>query len=200
MGDMPRRRPYGGSAGKPAGGRLLPGQAKPVHEASPTAAMLAGVSLPIPPPGGALDHLVIRAIGLSRYVVQGVDETDLQMGPGHYAGTPLPGQHGNVAIAGHRTTFGAPFFRLNEVARGDLILLTDTSGTTWVYDVVHQWVVDPSDTVVLDPTPTATLTLTTCNPRFEATSRLVVRAALLKRVAAGSKVPGEGVPLATGQT
>ena len=168
-------------------------------QASPTSAMLAGVSLPIPPPGGALDHLVIPAIGLSRYVVQGVDETDLQMGPGHYPGTPLPGQQGNVGIAGHRTTFGAPFFRLNEVAHGDLILLTDTSGTTWVYDVVRQWVVDPSDTAVLDPTHTATLTLTTCNPRFEATSRLVVRAALLKRVPAGSKVPGEGVPLATGQ-
>ena len=190
-------RADGSTAGNMAGTSSR--HTKQVHEASPTSAMLAGVSLPIPPPGGALDHLVIPAIGLSRYVVQGVDETDLQMGPGHYPGTPLPGQQGNVGIAGHRTTFGAPFFRLNEVAHGDLILLTDTSGTTWVYDVVRQWVVDPSDTAVLDPTHTATLTLTTCNPRFEATSRLVVRAALLKRVPAGSKIPGEGVPLATGQ-
>ena len=88
-------------------------------------------------------------------------------GPGHYPGTPLPGQPGNVGIAGHRTTFGAPFFRLNEVSRGDLVLLTDTSGTTWVYDVVRQWVVDPSDTAVLDTTRAPMLTLTTCNPRFE---------------------------------
>lgn len=175
------------------------GQTKQVRPASPTSTALAGFSLPIPSPGGALDHLVIPAIGLSRYVVQGVDETDLQMGPGHYPGTPLPGQQGNVGIAGHRTTFGAPFFSLNEVAHGDLILLTDTSGTTWVYDVVRQWVVDPSDTAVLDPTHTAMLTLTTCNPRFEATSRLVVRAALLKRVSTGSKVPGEAAPPATGQ-
>ncbi len=164
-------------------------QTKQVQPVAPATTTLAGISLPIPPPGGALDHLVIPAIGLSRYVVQGVDESDLQMGPGHYPGTPLPGQRqlGNVGIAGHRTTFGAPFFRLNEVAHGDLILLTDTSGTTWVYRVVRQWVVDPSDTAVLDQTHTAMLTLTTCNPRFEATSRLVVRAALLRRVPPGPK-------------
>lgn len=122
-------------------------------------------------------------------MVQGVDEPDLQMGPGHYPGTPLPGQLGNVGIVGHRTTFGAPFFRLNEVSRGDLVLLTDTSGTTSVYSVVRQWVVPPSDTAVLDPSHDAILTLTTCNPRFEATSRLVVRAVLVERVPRGSTVP-----------
>jgi LPXTG-site transpeptidase (sortase) family protein len=156
-------------------------------------------SSPTPPPGGALDHLVIPAIGLSRYVVQGVTETDLQMGPGHYPGTPLPGQAGNVGIAGHRTTFGAPFFRLNEISRGDRILLTDTSGTTWVYSVVKQWVVPPSDTGVLARSHVATLTLTTCNPRFEATSRLVVRAALLERIPRGSKVASQSATLASGR-
>ena len=115
----------------------------------------ATVSLPRPTAGGALDHMVIPAIGVNRYVVEGVEELDLQMGPGHYPGTPLPGQDGNVGIAGHRTTFGAPFFRLNELVPGDLIYLTDTSGTTWVYDVVHQWVVPPSDTAVLDATSPA---------------------------------------------
>ncbi|HTT88712.1 MAG TPA: class E sortase [Acidimicrobiales bacterium] len=159
---------------------------------------LIGISLRLPPPGGALDHLVIPAINLSRYVVQGVDESDLQMGPGHYPGTPLPGQPGNVGIAGHRTTFGAPFFRLNEVSRGDLILLTDTSGTTWVYSVVHQWVVSPNDTAVLDPTRDAMLTLTTCNPRFEAISRLVVRAALVERLPSGAKLPTGSTGVASG--
>ena len=161
------------------------------QQTSPAADILSGTSLPVPLPGGALDHLVVPAIGLSRYVVQGVGETDLQMGPGHYPGTPLPGQPGNVGIAGHRTTFGAPFFRLNEVSRGDLILLTDTSGTTWVYGVVRMWVVDPGDTGVLDPTRASMLTLTTCNPRFEASSRLVVRAALVERLARGAKVPSK---------
>jgi sortase A len=149
------------------------------------------VSLPVPPPGGALDHLVIPAIGVDRYVVEGVAELDLQMGPGHYPGTPLPGQDGNVGIAGHRTTFGAPFFRLNELVPGDFIYLTDTSGTTWVYDVIRQWVVPPSDTAVLDGTHLPELTLTTCNPRFEATTRLVVRADLVKGLLRGTRLAGK---------
>jgi sortase A len=164
---------------------------------APVARDLISAAHPLPPPGGALDHLVIPAIGLSRYVVQGVDESDLQMGPGHYPGTPLPGQLGNVGIAGHRTTFGAPFFRLNEVSRGDLVLLTDTSGTTWVYSVERQWVVSPSDTAVLGPSRNAVLTLTTCNPRFEATSRLVVRAVLDERVTSGARVPTRSAQVVT---
>jgi sortase A len=157
---------------------------------APTAA-LPGAALPVPPPGGALDHMVIPAIGVDRYVVEGVAELDLQMGPGHYPGTPLPGQDGNVGIAGHRTTFGAPFFRLNELVPGDFIYLTDTSGTTWVYDVVRQWVVLPSDTAVLDASHLPELTLTTCNPRFEATTRLVVRAELVKRLSRGTRLTGD---------
>jgi sortase A len=145
--------------------------------------------LPVTPPGGALDHLVIPAIGVDRYVVQGVSEADLQMGPGHYPGTPLPGQVGNVAIAGHRTTFGAPFFELNEVQQGDLVYLTDTSGTTWVYSVARQFVVAPTDVAVLGQTRGPELTLTTCNPAFEATSRLVVRALLVQRLERGTRVP-----------
>jgi sortase A len=153
-------------------------------------AVIDGVPLPLPPPGGALDHLVIPAIGVDRYVVQGVAENDLQEGPGHYLGTPLPGQKGNVGIAGHRTTFGAPFFLLNEVVPGDLIYLTDTSGTTWVYSVEREWVVAPTDVAVLDPSGHYELTLTTCNPRFDATSRLVVRALLASRLARGTKFAG----------
>jgi sortase A len=146
-------------------------------------------ALPVTPPGGALDHLEIPAIGVDRYVVEGVAEGELQEGPGHYPGTPLPGQAGNVAIAGHRTTFGAPFFRLNEVHSGDLVYLTDALGTTWVYSVVSQFVVAPSDVAVLDATRVHELTLTTCNPRFEATSRLVVRAVLLTHLVRGTRVP-----------
>ncbi len=151
----------------------------------------------VPPPGGALDHLLIPAIGVDRYVVQGVDEADLQMGPGHYPGTALPGQAGNVAIAGHRTTFGAPFFDLNALKAGDFVYITDTSGTTWVYRVQRQWVVAPTDVAVLTRTRTPELTLTTCNPRFEATTRLVVRAALAGRIAAGAKL-AKGLALAAG--
>ena len=163
----------------------------PAHRSSPTAHHPGALNeaLPVTPPGGALDHLDIPAIGVDRYVVEGVAEGDLQEGPGHYPGTPLPGQAGNVAIAGHRTTFGAPFFRLNEVHSGDLVYLTDALGTTWVYSVVSQFVVAPSDVAVLDATRVHELTLTTCNPRFEATSRLVVRAALLTHLVRGTRVP-----------
>lgn len=156
---------------------------------------LAEVALPVPPPGGALDHLVIPAIGVDRYVVQGVTEQDLQMGPGHYPGTALPGQLGNVGIAGHRTTFGAPFFRLNELHKGDLVYLTDTTGTTWVYSVQRMWVVPPDDVAVLAPTHGAELTLTTCNPRFWATNRLIVRAGLAGRLAPGTKLKNLGLEL-----
>ena len=132
------------------------------------------------PSGGAIDHLVIPKIGVDKYVVDGTGEADLSRGPGHYLGTAYPGQKGNVGIAGHRTTYGAPFYRLNELGIGDDIYLTDTTGHTYRYQVDRApLVVDPSDVAVLDPTPTATLTLTTCNPRFSATSRLVVKATLV---------------------
>lgn len=130
------------------------------------------------PTGGAIDHLVIPKIGVDKFVVEGVSESDLRRGPGHYPNTPMPGQVGNSAIAGHRTTYGAPFFDLNELAPGDDIFLTDTSGQRFDYKVTSNKVVGPSDTSVLDPTPFAQLTLTTCNPRFSASTRLIVFARL----------------------
>jgi sortase A len=135
---------------------------------------------PAPPPGGAIDHLVIPKIGVDKFVVEGTTEDDLRKGPGHYAGTAYPGQVGNAAIAGHRTTYGAPFFRLNELATGDTIKITDLDDRTWVYTVSQPpQVVSPDDVAVLKPTPFAQLTLTTCNPRFSATSRLIVFARLV---------------------
>jgi sortase A len=138
------------------------------------------------PPGGAIDHLVIPRIGLNKYVVQGVQVDDLMKGPGHYPQTVMPGQAGNAAIAGHRTTYGAPFFDLNELAVGDPIYITDRAGRTFTYQVSQPpRVVSPDHVSVLDPTPFAELTLTTCNPRFEATSRLIVVA----RLSSGTPVP-----------
>lgn len=136
------------------------------------------------PGGGAIDHMRIPKIGLDKFVVDGTDENALTHGPGHYAGTPYPGQVGNVGIAGHRTTYGAPFYRLDQLAVGDDIYFTDTTGTTFTYQVDQPaLVVAPSDVAVLDPTATATLTLTTCNPRFSATSRLIVKAKLISQSA-----------------
>jgi sortase A len=137
---------------------------------------------PSAPTGTAIDHLVIPAIGVDKYVVEGTGEGDLAQGPGHYVGTPLPGQPGNAVIAGHRTTYGAPFYRLNELTAGDQIYVTNTAGKTFVYRVVRQLLAEPSGpsaTAVLADTGRAELTLTTCNPRFEAINRLVVVADLV---------------------
>jgi sortase A len=133
-----------------------------------------------PAPGGLFGHLVIPRIGLDDYVVEGVGEAQLAEGPGHYPGTAQIGAPGNVGIAGHRTTYGAPFYDLNELQAGDLIYLTNTAGQTFTYKVTTHFIVVPSDGAVLDPTTVPSLTLTTCNPRFSATDRLVVRATLVQ--------------------
>jgi sortase A len=140
---------------------------------------------PIPPDGEAVGIIRIPKIGVDKVVVEGTTVSDLRKGPGHYAGTPLPGQIGNAAIAGHRTTYGAPFGNLDQLAEGDIITVQTLSGT-FDYRVMEKtvenplggvFVVSPSDTEVLEPTPSeATLTLTSCNPKYSARERLVVKA------------------------
>lgn len=128
-------------------------------------------------PGGAIGVIRIPKIGLQKYLVEGVGETDLMKGPGHYPGTPMPGQAGNVAIAGHRTTYGAPFYNLDKLATGDEIDI-QTISQTWRYHVTKSQVVLPDDVQVIAPEPGHNLTLTTCNPRFSASQRLVISATL----------------------
>jgi sortase A len=126
-----------------------------------------------PPTGEAIAHLQIPSIAVDKFVVDGTNITQLRKGPGHYTGTPLPGEPGNAAIAGHRTTYGAPFYRLNELRAGDEIFVTTTAGR-FRYVVDTSSVVAPTDVSVLKPTADNRLTLTTCNPRFSAATRLVV--------------------------
>ncbi len=135
---------------------------------------------PTVPDGGPLARLVIPSIGLDQVVVQGTDTADLREGPGHYPSTPYPGQPGNVAIAGHRTTYAHPFYDLNELVPGDTIELS-VPGGLWRYRVVGSLVVSPDDVAVAGPLgePGSWLTLTTCNPRYSASTRLVVRAQLV---------------------
>jgi sortase A len=134
---------------------------------------------PTPALGSLVGHLVIPKIGVNDYVVEGVGESQLAKGPGHYPGTASIGGNSNVGIAGHRTTYGAPFYDLNELHSGDLIYLTNKTGQTFTYKVSSQFVVSPSDSAVLNPTPTRTLTLTTCNPRYSASQWLIVQANLV---------------------
>jgi len=133
----------------------------------------------IPPPTGeAVAVIRIPRIGVDRTVVQGVARADLRKGPGHYPGTPLPGEIGNAAIAGHRTTYGGPFNRLDELEPGDRIEVRTLVGS-YTYAVREQRIVRPTELSVIAPTPGATLTLTTCHPKFSAAKRLIIHADLV---------------------
>jgi sortase A len=155
-------------------------------------------ALPATPVGDAVAILTIPKVGVDVAIVEGVGVPDLKKGPGHYPKTPLPGQPGNTAIAGHRTTYGAPFYHLDGVAKGDLIYITTHTGR-YQYQVVSQSVVAPSDVSVIEPTKDNRLTLTTCTPRFSASKRLIVVASLMGTASAPptAPVPVKGKPAAT---
>ena len=148
----------------------------------------AAVAQPLP--GDAIAMLEFARPGSSQrpvqdgplFVVEGTGVEELKKGPGHYQGTALPGESGNFAVAGHRTTYSNPFFKLDELRVGDEVHVVDPRGTRWVYEVVRQVVVAPDATEVIAPDPLGngrpTLTLTTCHPRFSDAQRLVVHAEL----------------------
>jgi sortase A len=160
----------------------------PKQGPTPPAAPQVAPAIASPAPGGPVGVIAIAKIGLSMVVVEGTDEQALQAGPGHYPGTPLPGEAGNAAIAGHRTTYLHPFYSLDALVPGDAITVTTLQGI-FLYQVTGSQVVDPTDVAVVGPTSTPQLTLTTCNPRYSASQRLVVHAALVASAVAHAKVP-----------
>ncbi|MGQ0679240.1 MAG: class E sortase [Actinomycetota bacterium] len=127
--------------------------------------------------GEGLALIEIPRIGVSSVVVEGVEIADLKKGPGHYPETVAPGELGNAVISGHRTTYGAPFYRLDELEEGDEIVVYDASGS-YKYKVTEKKVVAPTEIGVIAPSTDARLTLTTCHPKFSARQRLIVVAAL----------------------
>ena len=136
--------------------------------------------------GDGLTILRIPKLDITRLVVQGTTPAALRAGVGHYVNTPLPGETGNVGIAGHRTTFGRPFNRLDELGPGDVVTL-ETPFATYTYKAVptfsghdNPWVVTPSDFSVVSQGTGHLLTLTTCHPKGSAKQRLVLRLALTK--------------------
>ncbi len=143
---------------------------------------LVPVDQDIPPifRGDPLALLEIPAIGRSDIVVPGVSLNDLKDGPGHYPDTPLPGQLGNASIAGHRTTYGAPFFNVDDLVPGDELIVTMLTGDQFIYEVTGIEVVSASDYWVVttsDPNK-AELTLTSCHPKYTARDRIVVHSVL----------------------
>ncbi len=129
--------------------------------------------------GDVVGQLVIPSIDVDFFVVSGVGVEELRLGPGHFTDTPLPGQLGNSAIAGHRTTYGQPFHDLDQLAAGDDIVIATAFGT-YTYEVRDLKVVEPTDYGVVSTTDPniATLTLTTCHPKWSAAQRLIVSAEL----------------------
>lgn len=126
----------------------------------------------------ALALIEIPSINISKIIVEGITTKDLRRGPGHFPKTPLPGELGNSAIAGHRTSYDAPFGNLNTIALDDPIIITTPKGK-FEYIVKEVSIVAPDETSVLTNTPrVATLTLVTCHPRFSTSQRLIVRAEL----------------------
>jgi sortase A len=137
-----------------------------------------------PVPGGAVGFIRIPKIGVDMAFVQGIDAASLAKGPGHYPRSPLPGDGGNVMIAGHRTTHLAPFWSIDALAPGDRIVLQTRKGT-FVYRVEWVKVVLPASLWVIGKTRQSSLTLTTCNPRFSQRQRLVVRAVQISAAVRG---------------
>ena len=142
-----------------------------------TGAIETPVAVEPPPPGDALGKIVIPKAGIDKYLIEGVGVEDLKQAPGHYPGTPMPGEPGNVAIAGHRTTYGAPFLELDKLEIGDPIEVTTAAGM-FRYEVTESVVVSPEASEVLDDTEDNRLTLTTCHPRYSAAERLIIVAKL----------------------
>ena len=130
--------------------------------------------------GGLVGRITIPSIGVSKYVVAGVRLKDLERGPGLFPGSPLPGQKGNVAIAGHRTTFGAPFSRIDELRGNERIVLESKDGTFTYIVNGEPKIVLATDTAVAKTTnpDSATVTLVSCYPKWTSTKRIVVVATL----------------------
>ncbi len=134
--------------------------------------------LEAPEQGEPIARIEIPEIGVDKIVVEGVSRGDLRKGPGHYPETPLPGQEGNAAIAGHRTTYGAPFHRVDELEVDDEIIVTTVQGR-FTYRVMAQEIVSPSQVEVIEDKDDDRLTLTSCHPKYSARQRIIITAALV---------------------
>jgi len=128
-------------------------------------------------PGDAVGRISIPKIGASYLVVQGTDAASLEKGPGHYPGTALPGLDQTVAIAGHRTTYLAPFRHIDALRPGDQIVLAMPYGR-FVYVVQYHRIVVPTAWWVIRNVGYDRLVLSACNPLYSAAQRIVVFARL----------------------
>lgn len=139
---------------------------------------LAGLAESRARTGRAIGTIRIPKIGAKYAIVQGTDTSSLRKGPGHYPDTSFPGQGGTVAIAGHRTTYLAPFNQIDKLKRGDEIVLDMPYGK-FTYAVDRTQIVVPTDLSVVDRVPgPEQLVLSACHPLYSASHRIIVFARL----------------------
>jgi LPXTG-site transpeptidase (sortase) family protein len=148
-----------------------------------------------PPPGDAIARLYVPVIGKHWVVVEGVEQDDIRYAPGHYPRTAMPGEVGNFSIAGHRNP--ATFWDLDRVQPGAAIVV-ETRDTWYVYEVTRNHIVKPTAVDVVAPVPgdpgatptVASLTLTTCHPKWDNYERMIVHAELVAQQPRGDGRPG----------
>jgi len=128
--------------------------------------------------GLPIGRLIVPSIGLESVLIQGADTSDLREGPGHWPETPLPGLGGNFVVSGHRTTYGAPFFKLDKVAEGDEIQVL-MPYVAAQYRVTRTVIVSPDEVEVVAQRGLEEISLATCHPIYSARQRLVVQAELV---------------------
>ncbi len=116
----------------------------------------------------------VPEIDMEWMVNEGTDSKTLKQGPGFFTGSAFPGETGTCVVAGHRTTYGAPFSRLDELEEGDEIIIETTGNEEFTYIVTGQEAVLPTDLSVLENTDYPSLVLSTCTPRYFATRRLII--------------------------
>jgi sortase A len=129
--------------------------------------------------GDAVGRLRLPTLGRSYVVVEGTDLTTLRKGPGHYPDTPLPGQGGTVAVAGHRTTYGAPFRTVDRLDRGDELVMDMPYGR-FTYRVDKVQIVKPTATWITRKRRREQLVLSACHPLYSAAERIIVFSTLVR--------------------
>ncbi len=147
---------------------------------------------PAPARNEVVGRIQIPEIGVDAMFLEGVELDVLSNGPGHYEGTPLPGQEGNAGIAGHRTTYGAPFGRIDELGEGDEIIISYFNGSQFTYVYNSTVIVSPDRVDVLEYPFDNRLTLTACHPKYSAAERIVVSATLQEPAAPFVPLPDAG--------
>ncbi len=128
--------------------------------------------------GLPIGKLIVPSIGLESVLIQGAGTSDLREGPGHWPETPLPGLGGNFVVSGHRTTYGAPFFKLDKVIEGDEIQVL-MPYVAAQYRVTETMIVAPDEVEVVAQRGLEEISLATCHPIYSARQRLVVKAELV---------------------